>query len=316
MTTHDDVMAAETLINQALLSVQTAAATAIAQIHAALETLDATVEEPPPVVTPPVDTTDYTVYPGRDAFGANQSNGYILQLTTWLSQRGGTLAPTKVWSQDVQNEVAAFQSAQGWTGTDADGSPGPTSWSMLAEDTGHDIGYVPPPSGWVDSVAIDSHSAVQFTRYTGGGTVTSWIQGACAAHGITDTTAVAAWTRGYQTAIARESSGNANACNRNDLNNVTPSGYQMVHDYGDGYPGGYLAGALTNYQCSRGVAQCIPQTFARFHCPGTSTMIYDPVANIAASMGYVRATYGVSADGSDLASRVQQFDPNRPPRGY
>ncbi|MEH0522030.1 hypothetical protein QBA38_24000 [Streptomyces stelliscabiei] len=44
--------------------------------------------------------------------------------------------------------------------------------------------------------------------------------------------------------------------------------------------------------------------------------IYDPVACIAAAMRYVRNRYGVAIDGSNLARRVQQFDPNRPPHGY
>lgn len=176
----------------------------------------------------------------------------------------------------------------------------------------------PPATSWVSSVAINNKTAISYGRYTAGGTVASWIGAACAARGITGTAAVAAWTKGYQTAIARESSGNANACNTNDSNNVTPAGFSQVADYGDGYgnPSGLLNGRFVNYQCSRGVAQCIPQTFASNHCPGTSGMIYDPVANIAASMGYVRAQYGVAVDGHDLASKVQQFDPNRPPKGY
>jgi hypothetical protein len=188
---------------------------------------------------------------------------------------------------------------------------------LALEDTS--TGDTNPPvtnSGWVDSVAINDHTAVTFQKYTAGGSVASWIAGACAARGITDSAAVAAWTTGYQTAIARESSGDANAINRNDSNNTTPSGYSQVADYGYGYPGGWMNGSLVNYQCSRGCAQCIPQTFAAYHCPGTSNNIYDPVANIAASMGYVVATYGVSHDGHDLASKVQQFDPNRSPKGY
>lgn len=178
---------------------------------------------------------------------------------------------------------------------------------------------VDPPAGvdsWVASVAINDKTGVSYARYTAGDTVENWIKSACAVRGIKSATSVANWVKGYKTAIARESSGDANACNRNDSNNVTPAGYSKVADYGNGYPGGNLNGALTNYQCSRGCAQCIPQTFAANHCPGTSGMIYDPVANIAASMGYVRSQYGVAVDGSNLASKVQQFDPNRPPKGY
>ena len=61
---------------------------------------------------------------------------------------------------------------------------------------------------------------------------------------------------------------------------------------------------------SRGPAQCIPGTFAGYHQPGTSTSIYEPVANIAASMNYVMDRYDVSPDGSNLASRVAQANPN------
>ena len=74
----------------------------------------------------------------------------------------------------------------------------------------------------------------------------------------------------------------------------------------DGYP----------LHCSRGIAQCIPDTFASYHQSNTSTDIYNPVSNIAASINYVRAHYGVAADGHDLAAKVQQADPSRPPRGY
>jgi len=180
------------------------------------------------------------------------------------------------------------------------------------------LGVPPPSSGWISSSGLNNKTGLSFARYVSGGTITSWCAAACAARGITDPTAVNYWTVGCHTAIGRESGGNPNACNTNDSNNVTPSGYSMVNDYGDGYgsPSGNLGGRLVNYQCSRGLLQTIPQTFASNHCPGTSNMIYDPVANIAAAMGYVVSRYGVSHDGHDLAAKVQQFDPNRSPRGY
>lgn len=43
---------------------------------------------------------------------------------------------------------------------------------------------------------------------------------------------------------------------------------------------------------SRGLLQVIGSTFAAYHVPGTSTNIYDPLANIAAAINYARATYG------------------------
>lgn len=217
---------------------------------------------------------------------------------------------------------AYFQQHPEFESSPTDVQIGPAGWAYLRTmATGSANNSTPPatggtPTAWVSSVAINNKTGVSYARYTAGGTVATWIANACAKRGITSQTAINYWTTGYQTCIARESSGDANACNRNDSNNTTPSGFSMVADYGTGYPGGNLNGALTNYQCSRGCAQCIPQTFANWHCPGTSNMIYDPVANIAASMGYVVTTYGVSTDGHDLASKVQQFDPNRSPAGY
>ena len=171
----------------------------------------------------------------------------------------------------------------------------------------------PVPSS---SAALDPHS-VTFTRYTLGGTVNEWIDAACVAAGVP---ANSYWRSGFQTLIDRESGGNPNACNTYDMNSFNPSGYSSVADYGDGYSSGgsvrQLNGAATPFQCSRGVAQCIPQTFAAYHRSGTSTSIYNPVANIASSIGYVRHDYGVASDGSNFASRVPQANPNANPQVY
>jgi hypothetical protein len=157
-------------------------------------------------------------------------------------------------------------------------------------------GSAPPTTG---SGTISPH-AVLFDRYTGGGGIDGWIQAACTVAGLPYN---AAWRVGYETICVRESSYDPNAVNTTDSNAINPPGYSTASD---GNP----------FQCARGVTQCIPQTFAQYHCPGTSVEIYDPVANIAASMRYVIATYGVLADGSNLAANVQQADPNRPPHGY
>jgi SLT domain-containing protein len=101
------------------------------------------------------------------------------------------------------------------------------------------------------------------------------------------------WTlgAGLQTLCKRESSDDPNAINKDDRNATGP----IVAD-----------DAPQN--CSRGVAQCIPPTFAAHHVTGTSVSIYDPVANIAAAMQYVRKRYHVSSDGSDLAAKVEQAE--------
>jgi LysM repeat protein len=140
-----------------------------------------------------------------------------------------------------------------------------------------------------------SISGVLYTLFQGDGDVASWTEQACE---IIDVPSQH-WVSGYQVLCSRESSGRANAINHSDVNAHGP--LQV-----DGFP----------LHCSRGVAQCIPDTFAANHVSGTTAQIYDPVANIAASMHYVMNRYGVSSDGSNLSREVQQADPNRSPRGY
>jgi SLT domain-containing protein len=137
---------------------------------------------------------------------------------------------------------------------------------------------------------------VQYTQYRGGGNIDAWVAEACQKAGLPHN---GHWVKGYKTLCQRESSFNPNAINTTDSN-------AYGERVGDGH-------ALN---CSRGIAQCIPPTFAAFHVNGTSKSIYDPVANIASSMEYVRQHYHVSADGSDLARKVQQADPTRPAKGY
>ncbi|MGW2089870.1 transglycosylase SLT domain-containing protein [Streptomyces sp. NPDC001880] len=67
--------------------------------------------------------------------------------------------------------------------------------------------------------------------------------------------------------IMRESSGNPNAINGWDINAQ------------NGIP-------------SKGLLQVIPPTFDAYHVPGTSSDIYDPVANITAAANYAADRYG------------------------
>lgn len=150
---------------------------------------------------------------------------------------------------------------------------------------------LPPPS---PEGAI-SISAVTYGMFTGSGDVAAWVTQACEIMHVPS----ANWVAGYLTLCRRESSGWPNAINTTDLNARGPI-------QSDGHP----------LHCSRGVAQCIPDTFAGNHVAGTSADIYDPVANIAASMRYVMRRYGVSSNGSDLTFLVQQADANRHPAPY
>jgi SLT domain-containing protein len=125
--------------------------------------------------------------------------------------------------------------------------------------------------------------ALRYEKAVGPGHVGHWIAAALDHLGIVDPAARRNWMRGYQTLIARESGGRPSVVG----------------------PGS-----------ARGIAQTIPATFARYHQPGTSTNVYDPVANICASMNYVIDRYGVSRSGKNLAAMVQQADAHRPPKGY
>lgn len=60
----------------------------------------------------------------------------------------------------------------------------------------------------------------------------------------------------------------------------------------DGYKG----------QASRGVFQMVPQTFASYHEPGTSTSVYDPLSQACAVVNYLKDVYGVADSGEGLRS--------------
>ncbi|GAB2559053.1 transglycosylase SLT domain-containing protein [Nocardia heshunensis] len=110
--------------------------------------------------------------------------------------------------------------------------------------------------------------------------------------GITDPIARQNWTNGYITLITRESGGDPDSVNTSDSNARA------------GHP-------------SQGLTQTIPGTFLANLPPGASLAdITNPKANIIASMNYVMHEYNVHMDGSNLAERVQQADPNRSPKGY
>lgn len=92
------------------------------------------------------------------------------------------------------------------------------------------------------------------------------------------------WQAGMNTLITRESNWNPNAVNNSDSNAAA------------GTP-------------SKGLAQVIDPTFRAHHQAGTSDNIFDPIANVAASINYIRSRYG------DI-SNVQQANANMPPKGY
>ena len=109
------------------------------------------------------------------------------------------------------------------------------------------------------------------------------IEAAMAAAGVPPPGTKEGWLAGMNTLITRESGWNAGAVNNWDSN----------------------AAAGNN---SRGLAQVIPTTFAANKIPGYDN-IDAPVDNVAASINYIKRTYG-------SIENVQQANANMPPKGY
>ncbi|WP_327285655.1 MULTISPECIES: peptidoglycan-binding protein [unclassified Streptomyces] len=84
-----------------------------------------------------------TAFPGATQFGPGANNEHVAQLARMLIDRGGRRFYPKgastAWSDADKLATQAFQSAQGWTGTDADGIPGANTWQLLVEHKGNDI---------------------------------------------------------------------------------------------------------------------------------------------------------------------------------
>lgn len=158
----------------------------------------------------------------------------------------------------------------------AAGTPGnPSQWLDMAKSI---------PSKFVDVVIDKAKSFLSFgggagTPFVGSPDLMGWIAQAEQITGVGP-----GWTGGLQTLIGRESGGNPNAINRDDIN-------------------------AQNGDPSRGLMQTIGSTFERYRDPGLPDNIYDPVANIVAGINYIKARYG-------SIENVQQANPNMAPRGY
>ncbi|MQS13156.1 hypothetical protein F7Q99_12885 [Streptomyces kaniharaensis] len=95
-------------------------------------TIDAGTPLPPPVQP---GTGAPPTFPGADKFGPGADNDHVRQLGEQLVRKGYggayTTGPGPQWSESDQRNVQAFQQAQGWSGADADGYPGPETWLRL-----------------------------------------------------------------------------------------------------------------------------------------------------------------------------------------
>ncbi|SHU33469.1 transglycosylase [Mycobacteroides abscessus subsp. abscessus] len=148
----------------------------------------------------------------------------------------------------------------------------------------------PPPAG---SVGTGGRALPDdINNYSGGArAIREAIEKALDFKGITDPQARADWAAGMMTVAGRESNFNPNAQNNSDINAQ------------NGVP-------------SQGAFQFIAPTFQSYHEPGTPNELRNPFSQACAFVNYAMGRYGVSADGHDLAAKIQQADPSRSPRGY
>ncbi|MEU3463298.1 peptidoglycan-binding protein [Streptomyces sp. NPDC006733] len=93
-------------------------------------------------------------YPGARAFGPGANNAAVTRLGGMLISRGARpyyiVGAGPLWSSADRDATRAFQRAQGWSGGDADGLPGPTTWEYLVDGIGSNIpagAPAPPPAG-------------------------------------------------------------------------------------------------------------------------------------------------------------------------
>lgn len=96
-----------------------------------------TAEDKPTAPAKPTPTKPKVVpaFPGRHYFRPGAKNKHVTQLGRQLVKKGFgrhyKLGPGPRWTDADRAAVRAFQKAQGWSGADADGYPGPQTWRRL-----------------------------------------------------------------------------------------------------------------------------------------------------------------------------------------
>ncbi|GAA1355209.1 peptidoglycan-binding protein [Streptomyces beijiangensis] len=84
-----------------------------------------------------------TRFPGTKYFGPGTRNAYVTQLGKMLVKRGASRyyqqGPGPSWGNADRLATQAFQRAQGWKGSAADGLPGPSTWGLLVGGGGKSI---------------------------------------------------------------------------------------------------------------------------------------------------------------------------------
>ncbi|MFE6846579.1 peptidoglycan-binding protein [Streptomyces sp. NPDC057686] len=93
----------------------------------------------PPASPPPATAAKYTPFPGRDFFVAGRKSPVIGRMHARLMAVGcnryRTQTKKDVWGSGDVASYAAWQRRMGFSGDDADGIPGKTSWDALRVPT-------------------------------------------------------------------------------------------------------------------------------------------------------------------------------------
>lgn len=162
--------------------------------------------------------------------------------------------------------------------------PQSNGWNRLAN------GAMKKPIDWIKEFVNKEDKKMQFSARSVGGSIPTGsrlaiINAALKAAGVPPPGTLGQWQAGLNTLITRESGWNASAINNWDSNAKA------------GHP-------------SQGLAQTIPSTFNAY-VPASlrSRGILDPIANVAAAIRYIVATYG-------SITGVQQANAGKTPRGY
>ena len=94
---------------------------------------------PQPTPQPPSSGWDGSSFPGASVFFIGSNHPAVTKLGQMLIDWGSTKYKVGAGIPMTETDIEAvreFQSAQGWTGADADGIPGSTSWNLLMTGTG------------------------------------------------------------------------------------------------------------------------------------------------------------------------------------
>ncbi len=140
----------------------------------------------------------------------------------------------------------------------------PKKFARMSKTKKISLGMFAAGAAVMAGTVVSAPAASAATPAQSGGNVDTWIKQSLE---ILHKQGIPATYEGIHKNLMRESSGNPDAINNWDSNAMK------------GIP-------------SKGLMQVIDPTFKTYHVAGTSTNIYDPVANITASANYAAHRYG------------------------